>query len=288
MEELEKLSYMYPSTITIIIVVIALLVLYVTGRSLAYVFKTTEEKLKSEPSVLTELDELRRANKKLSTMYNQLACDPDVLWKENKLKDEVISSYEERVGILETANNRLETHCNEYKDLLDSCMTTLRERDNRIIELEKSLNDAKEQIFGDLSWASYVATDKDESIYAYRNMPEKLSDQWNTIGKYELISLYQAIILCGKEPKWSDDNPTPVVFNTTTADKHIDLSWVNWIAKDKYGKTWAYAEEPIKIIDSWQPVDGRCETINHAQTLHLCVSAPEWNDEKPTYVGKNL
>ena len=83
---------MYPSAITIIIVVIALLVLYVTGRSLAYVFKTTEEKLKAEPSIMTELDELRRANKKLSTMYNQLACDPDVLWKENKLKDEVISS----------------------------------------------------------------------------------------------------------------------------------------------------------------------------------------------------
>ena len=66
MEELEKLSYMYPSAITIIIVVIALLVLYVTGRSLAYVFKTTEEKLKSEPSILTELDELRTANKQLS------------------------------------------------------------------------------------------------------------------------------------------------------------------------------------------------------------------------------
>ena len=66
MEELEKLSYMYPSAITIIIVVMALLVLYVTGRSLAYVFKTTEEKLKSEPSVLTELDELRTANKQLN------------------------------------------------------------------------------------------------------------------------------------------------------------------------------------------------------------------------------
>ena len=64
MEELEKLSYMYPSAITIIIVLIALLVLYATGRSLAYVFKTTEEKLKAEPSIMTELDELRRANKK--------------------------------------------------------------------------------------------------------------------------------------------------------------------------------------------------------------------------------
>ena len=325
MEELEKLSYMYPSAITIIIVLIALLVLYVTGRSLAYVFETTEERVKSEPSIMTEYDRINSIEHRMKYDKNMLAeaemYGDEITSLIKSHTDRVTKCYKERVEILEIANKRLEDHCNHYKDLIDSCMTTLRERDDRVIELEKelsdlrsscddsflntveranqlslkcasleniiaefdvykkdtqqtydtlkaeydnkiteidklnkriaeiekSLNDAKAQIFGDLDWANYVATDADESIYAYHIMPEKLSDQWNTLGKYELISLYQAIILCGLEPKWSDANPTPVVFNPATADKHLDLSWVNWIAKDKSGNIWAYSDKPEKL-----------------------------------------
>ena len=271
MEELEKLSYMYPSAITIIIVVMALFVLYVTGRSLAYVFKTTEEKLKSEPSVLTELDELRRSNEKLSTMYDQSKDQLktlDALYESdmethhrlvidyydcqdriNELKTTILSK-DAKIAELEKELSDLRSSCDDsflntvdranqlslkcasleniiaefdvYKKDAQRTYDTLKAEYNnkiteidklnkRIAELEKSFNDANTQIFGELSWAKYVATDEDGEIFAILNKPFKGSSVWgNSSGKYELISLYQAIILCGREPKWQDDEPTYV------------------------------------------------------------------------------
>ena len=66
-----------------------------------WAYSDKPEKLKSEPSILTELDELRTANKQLSY------------------------------------------HCDKYKDLIDSRMTTIRKRDGRIAELEKELSDLR-------------------------------------------------------------------------------------------------------------------------------------------------
>ena len=217
---------MYPSAITIIIVVMALLVLYVTGRSLAYVFKTTEEKLKSEPSVLTELDELRTANKQLN--YH---CDNRITELEKELSDLRSSCDDSFLNTVDRAN-QLSLKCasleniiaefDVYKKDAQRTYDTLRAEyynkiteidklNKRIAELEKSFNDANTQIFGELSWAKYVATDEDGEIFAFLNKPFKGSSVWgNSSGKYELISLYQAIILCGREPKWQDDEPTYV------------------------------------------------------------------------------
>ena len=243
MEELEKLSYMYPSVITIIIVVMALLVLYVTGRSLAYVFKTTEEKLKSEPSVLTELDELRTANKQLNyhcdehrdliNLYKTTVIKRDnrITELEKELSDLRSSCDDSFLNTVDRAN-QLSLKCasleniiaefDVYKKDAQRTYDTLRAEyynkiteidklNKRIAELEKSFNDANTQIFGELSWAKYVATDEDGEIFAFLNKPFKGSSVWgNSSGKYELISLYQAIILCGREPKWQDDEPTYV------------------------------------------------------------------------------
>lgn len=135
---------MYPSAITIIIVVIALLVLYVTGRSLAYVFKTTEEKLRSEPSVLTELDELRRSNEKLSTMYDQLAYDHDVLGKEyDEYKANIESFYNEQNKSLQT---ELDAQIKTVQEAQKSYMNMRNEsygRLMRISELEKELSNIR-------------------------------------------------------------------------------------------------------------------------------------------------
>ena len=81
MNTLEQLSFLHPNAVTVVVIIIALLVIYFAGKALAWVFSSTEKKVEPEPSVLTELDELRRSNEKLSTMYDQLAYDHDVLYK---------------------------------------------------------------------------------------------------------------------------------------------------------------------------------------------------------------
>ena len=295
---------MYPSAITIIIVVIALLVLYATGRSLAYVFKTTEEKLKSEPSILTELDELRTANKQLSY------------------------------------------HCDKYKDLIDSRMTTIRERDGRIAELEKELSDLRsscddsflntveranqlslkcaslentiaefdvykkdaqevhdkliklyesEQIIrNNLSsklWRSRreVAKLKRDLISATAQIAE-LGDKYRKVERErnEYESMYNSILVQYAELK--------VKLNAIEQDKPnvepkllSDLSWVKWIAKDKSGNIWAYSDKPEKLSFFWDDINNnKCEAITNDMVVVLCDRVPEWADEEPTYVGKNL
>ena len=281
MEELEKLSYMYPSAITIIIVVIALLVLYVTGRSLAYVFKTTEEKLRSEPSIMTELDELIKTNIKLSTISNQLVCDPDI-------KDKAIKCYEERVEILEIANRKLETHCNEYKDLLDLCMTTLIERDNHIIELEKELSDLRSSC--DDSFLNTVERANQlslkcaslENIIAEFDVYKKDTQQTYDTLRAEY---YNKIAEIDKLNKRIAD------METTTQSKvnHSDLEWANWVVTDKNGIITACYNKPFKMKGHgiWNSY-GKLAVITTTQAMHLCGRVPAWSNDEPTYVGKNL
>ena len=303
-EELEKLSYMYPSAITIIIVVIALLVLYVTGRSLAYVFKTTEEKLKAEPSVLTELDELRTANKQLSY------------------------------------------HCDKYKDLIDSRMTTIRKRDGRIAELEKELSDLRSSCddsfintverANQLSLKSASLENTIAEFDVYKKDAQEVHDKltklyeseqtirnnlssklWHSRrevaklkrdlaeaamqiaelgGKYtsserergEYESMYNSILTQYAELK--------VKLNAIEQDKPkvepkllSDLSWVKWIAKEKSGNIWAYSDKPETLSFFWDDINNnKCEAITNDTAVVLCDRVPEWADEEPTYVGKNL
>lgn len=64
----------------------------------------------------------------------------------------------------------------------------------------------------DLSWARWVATDMTGDVYAYESRPYKVEDHWlwEDNDKYIEITPNQAITLCGRLPKWEDEEPTPV------------------------------------------------------------------------------
>ena len=253
---------MYPSIITIIIVVMALLVLYVTGRSLAYVFKTTEEKLKSEPSVLTELDELRRSLNVKTTMYEMaefdligvkdefaaykkyvegyisemetalLSKDTKIAELENsnikelstklwhsrrvvaKLKRDLISA-DIQIKELGDNYNRTKAESSDLQAMYNSVLAKYAECKVKLdaIEQAKPAPEPKPDISG-LEWAKWVATNKDGVIQAFELIVKKASfyPSWVTEegnGNRLIITEAQAITLCGRVPKWSDDYPTP-------------------------------------------------------------------------------
>lgn len=64
----------------------------------------------------------------------------------------------------------------------------------------------------DLSWARWVATDTTGDVYAYESRPYKVEAHWlwEDNDKYIEITPNQAITLCGRLPKWEDEEPTPV------------------------------------------------------------------------------
>ena len=64
-----------------------------------------------------------------------------------------------------------------------------------------------------LKWAKYVATNKDGEICALEALPEKGGQWWwpQSLTKFQIITSEQAMELCGRVPKWEDDEPTPVI-----------------------------------------------------------------------------
>ena len=233
---------MYPSAITIIIVVIALLVLYVTGRSLAYVFKTTEEKLRSEPSVLTELDELRTANKQLNYHCDKYKDLIDLYKTKVEVRDMRIKEIDEQLSDLRSScddsflntverANQLSLKCasleniiaefDVYKKDAQQTYDTLKaEYDNKIAEIDKlnkriadmETTTQSKVNHSDLEWANWVVTDKNGIITACYNKPFKMKGHgiWNSYGKIAVITTTQAMHLCGRVPAWSNDEPTYV------------------------------------------------------------------------------
>lgn len=143
MNTLQQLSFLYPNAVTVGVIMIALLVIYLAGRALAWIFSSTEKKVEPEPSIMTELDELRRSNEKLSTMYDQLAYDHDILYKvyeeykantesfhvkHDKLRDELDAQ-------IATAQEIQQSYINTHNESYDRMM--------RIAELEKELSDLR-------------------------------------------------------------------------------------------------------------------------------------------------
>ena len=65
----------------------------------------------------------------------------------------------------------------------------------------------------DFYWAKYVVTDIVGKIYAHEVLPTKGRIWWHTepIDRVEEITSEQAMELCGRVPKWEDDEPTPVI-----------------------------------------------------------------------------
>ena len=265
---------MYPSAITIIIVVMALLVLYVTGRSLAYVFKTTEEKLKSEPSVLTELDELRRSNEKLSTMYDQ---------SKDQLKT-IDALYE---SDMET-HHRLVIDYYDCQDRINELKTTILSKDAKIAELEKELSDLRSSC--DDSFLNTVDRANQlslkcaslENIIAEFDVYKKDTQQTYDTLKAEYNNKIAEI---DKLNKRIADMETA----TQSKVNHSYLDWVNWVVTDKNGIITACYNKPFKMKGHgiWNSY-GKIAVITPTQAMHLCGRVPAWSNDEPTYVGKNL
>ena len=66
MNTLHQFYFLYPNAVVVAGLLIAIAVVYFASRALAWVFSSTEKKVEPEPSIMTELDELRRANEWLS------------------------------------------------------------------------------------------------------------------------------------------------------------------------------------------------------------------------------
>jgi len=130
MNTLHQLSFLYPNAVAVAGILIAFAVIYFAGKALAWVFSSTEKKVEHEPSVLTELDELRRSNDRLSTMYDQLAYDHDVLGNEYKklLSDFLNARKSTRVELLQSLND---SQSQSYNRMI------------RIAELEKELSNLR-------------------------------------------------------------------------------------------------------------------------------------------------
>lgn len=129
MNTLVQLSFLYPNAVAVGIIMISLLVIYLAGRALAWVFSSTEKKVEPEPSIMTELDELMRSNERLSTMYDQLAYDHDVLDNEyKKLQGDFNAHKSTSLEVLQSLND---SQSQSYDQMM------------RIAELEKELSDLR-------------------------------------------------------------------------------------------------------------------------------------------------
>ena len=58
-----------------------------------------------------------------------------------------------------------------------------------------------------------MTTDADGRIYAHKALPTKGRMWWykEFVDKVERITPEQAKYMCGRVPKWEDDEPTPVI-----------------------------------------------------------------------------
>ena len=57
---MEQLSFLYPNAVAAGVILITLTVVFMVGKALAWAFSSAEKKAEPEPSIMTELDELRR------------------------------------------------------------------------------------------------------------------------------------------------------------------------------------------------------------------------------------
>ena len=111
-----------------------------------------------------------------------------------ELLDKVISLYteigkiDESIKMLEVNKADLLSQLNEYKVVVNNVESNT-----------------------DLVWEKWVSADEDGDIYVYSETPIKVDGGWwPTDGDYKVITKEEAIALCGRVPKWSDNKPTPV------------------------------------------------------------------------------
>lgn len=94
---------------------------------------------------------------------------------------------------------------------LNDVIKELEELKARVSELENRIT--KEEL-PDLGWAKWVAADENGEVYAYKEKPSRDEGEWRYIGSMSWqFSPHEhdiVIALCGRLPKWEDEEPTPV------------------------------------------------------------------------------
>ena len=114
-------------------------------------------------------------------------------------------------------------HININIDISEDAISFIRERyEANLADLQAELNkydiviqetDVNQSDNKGLDWARWVTINAGGHIYAHEVLPTKGRIWWHTepIDRVEEITPEQAIKLCGRVPKWEDDEPTPVI-----------------------------------------------------------------------------
>lgn len=93
---------------------------------------------------------------------------------------------------------------------LNDVIKELVELRKRVSELENRIT--KEKVSYNLDWAKWVATDEDGCIFAFTVRPTRGKSRWGLEkdGWFESITPEQAMLLCGRVPVWTNDEPTQI------------------------------------------------------------------------------
>ena len=143
-----------------------------------------------------------------------------------KLLDKIVSLHTEidnvgkKIEAIEFAESTLLL---EGIDIDKDAISFIREKyEANLADLQAELNkydiviqetDVNQSDDKGLYWAKYVTINAGGHIYAHEVLPTKGRIWWyiESLTKFQIITPEQAMELCGRVPKWEDDEPTPVI-----------------------------------------------------------------------------
>ena len=126
-----------------------------------------------------------------------------------KLKRDLISAA---IQIKELGENynRTDAESNDLAAMYSSVLAKYAECKAKLDAIEQDNSEPESDISG-LNWVKWVATECNGEIWAYSYKPKKLKITWEArdYKDYDQITPEQAIALCGRMPRWEDEEPTP-------------------------------------------------------------------------------
>ena len=207
MNTLHQFSFLYPNAVAVAGILIAIAVVYFAGKVLAWVFSSTEKKIEHEPSIMTELDELRRDNERLSTMYDQLAYDHDVLGHECDVLSHEFDTYKKYAQEVHDRITKLyEAELAAKKDLSTKLWYSRRE----VAKLKRDLISATAQI-AELG-SKYTSCERERSEYEsmYNSILAQYAELKVKIKTIEKVKPAREPNSETDLPELNDEEPTPI------------------------------------------------------------------------------
>ena len=126
----------------------------------------------------------------------------------------------------------------------------------------------------------------DEQGYKWRGGSSlKGGNGWESFGK-ETVILVNSL----EEVSYSDKdsytlvypNEEIITYKAPKKEKILGVpSWAEWLARDKNGELWAYAEKPLKGFDGYVANGGHHEDVKETDDTFKLI---RWEDEEPTRV----